>query len=147
MTYFGPVSAFAPSRINTGRGRHHPQRPKPCEQALDMIDALVLIERKLPSPDLEGDAKLEALKLRRHRRDTDSRLIATKLKLCAEQQTALPRSALAEAIGYLLGIYARTVAQFRRGRCRGDAGRHLGPAPLTSVSPGRAERRDGPEPA
>lgn len=76
--------------------------PEQCEQALDMIDALFLIERELPSPDLEGDAKPEALELRRRRRDDDSRPITVKLKKWAEAQTALPRSALAEALGYLL---------------------------------------------
>ncbi len=84
--------------------------PEPCEQALDMIDALFLIERELPSPDLEGDAKPQALELRRHRRNTDSRPIAAKLKTWAEQQTALPRSALAEAIGYLLGNWSGLTA-------------------------------------
>ena len=62
-------------------------------------------------PDLEGDAKPEALELRRHRRDVNSRPIAVELKKWALTQTALPRSALAEALGYLLGNWdALTVA-------------------------------------
>lgn len=76
--------------------------PEPCKDALDMIDALFLIERELPSPDLEGDAKIEALEIRSQRRDKDSRPITKALKEWAEKQTALPRSALAEALGYLL---------------------------------------------
>ena len=77
--------------------------PEPARQAIDMIDALFLLERELPSPNLDGDAKLVALELRRQRRDTESRAITERLRQWAEQQTALPRSALAEAIGYLLG--------------------------------------------
>ena len=77
--------------------------PALCKQALDLIDPIFLLERELPSPDLEGDAKLEALELRRQRRDRDSRPLTVALKAWAEQQTALPRSALAEALGYLLG--------------------------------------------
>lgn len=77
--------------------------PEQAGQALDFIDELFLIERELPSPDLDGDAKVLALELRRRRRDDDSRPIVQKLRQWAEQQTALPRSALAEAIGYLLG--------------------------------------------
>lgn len=65
-----------------------------------MLDALFLIERELPSPDLEGDAKLEALELRREHRDKRSRPITVELKKWALAQTALPRSALAEALGY-----------------------------------------------
>ncbi len=77
--------------------------PEPARQAIEMIDALFLLERELPSPDLDGDAKLVALELRRQRRDDESRAITERLRQWAEQQTALPRSALAEAIGYLLG--------------------------------------------
>ena len=76
--------------------------PALCKQALDLIDPLFLLERELPSPDLEGDAKLLALELRRKRRDLESRPLAAALKTWAEQQTALPRTALAEALGYLL---------------------------------------------
>lgn len=77
--------------------------PEQCKQALDMIDALFLLERELPSPDLEGDAKFEAIDIRYLRRNEESRPITEALKKWATQQTALPRSALAEAIGYLLG--------------------------------------------
>ena len=77
--------------------------PQAAREAIDMIDALFLIERELPSADLDGDAKIVALELRRHRRDTESRAITERLRHWSEQQTALPRSALAEAIGYLLG--------------------------------------------
>ena len=77
--------------------------PEQARQAIDMIDALFLLERELPSADLDGEAKLLALELRRQRRDTESRAIVERLRLWAEQQKALPRSALAEAIGYLLG--------------------------------------------
>ena len=77
--------------------------PEQARQAIDMIDALFLLERELPSADLDGEAKLLALELRRQRRDTESRVIVERLRLWAEQQKALPRSALAEAIGYLLG--------------------------------------------
>ena len=73
-----------------------------CKQALDLLDPIFLLERELPSPDLEGDAKLLALELRRKRRDLESRPLAAALKTWAEQQTALPRTALAEALGYLL---------------------------------------------
>ena len=63
-----------------------------------------LIERELPDPDgLAGEAKAIALELRRQRRAVESRLFIEQLKAWAEQQTALPRSALAEALGYLLG--------------------------------------------
>lgn len=65
--------------------------------------ALFLLERELPSADLDGDAKLAALEIRRQRRDTEARAITDRLRQWAEQQKALPRSALAEAIGYLLG--------------------------------------------
>ncbi len=78
--------------------------PTQCKQALDLIDALFLIERALPSPHgLSGEAKVAALELRRLRRDQESRPLTLALKQWAEQQTALPRSALAEALGYLLG--------------------------------------------
>ena len=78
--------------------------PTQCKQALDLIDALFLIERALPSPHgLSGEAKVAALELRRLRRDQESRPLTLTLKQWAEQQTALPRSALAEALGYLLG--------------------------------------------
>lgn len=77
--------------------------PALCKQALDLIDPIFLLERELPSPDLDGDAKLEALELRRKRRDSESRPLTVALKAWAEQQTALPRTALAEALGYLLG--------------------------------------------
>lgn len=46
--------------------------------------------------------KLLALELRRKRRDLESRPLAGALKTWTEQQTALPRTALAEALGYLL---------------------------------------------
>ncbi len=69
-----------------------------------MIDALFLIERELTDPDgLAGEAKALALELRRQRRAVESRPLTEQLKAWAEQQTALPRSALAEALGYLLG--------------------------------------------
>lgn len=84
--------------------------PEQCEAALDMIDALFLIERELPSPDLEGDAKVEALELRRQHRDKRSRPITVELKKWAEGQIALPRSALAEALGYLLNHWTALTA-------------------------------------
>ena len=68
-----------------------------------MIDALFLLERELPSANLDGDAKLVALEIRQQRRDTEARAITDRLRQWAEQQKALPRSALADAIGYLLG--------------------------------------------
>ncbi len=77
--------------------------PALCKQALDLIDPIFLIERELPSPDLEGDAKAEAIELRRKRRDLESRPLVAALKTWALQQTALPRSTLADALAYLLG--------------------------------------------
>jgi transposase len=77
--------------------------PALCKQALDLIDPIFLLERELPSPDLEGDEKIEALEIRRLRRDRESRPLTVALKTWAEQQTALPRTALAGALGYLLG--------------------------------------------
>ena len=59
---------------------------------------------------LEGEAKAAALELRRVRRDSESRLLTTKLKAWAEDQRALPRSALAEALGYLLGHWKTLTA-------------------------------------
>jgi transposase len=78
--------------------------PEQAKQALEMIDALFLIEREVPDPDgLAGEAKALAFEVRRQRREAQSRPITEQLKAWAEQQIALPRSALAEAIGYLLG--------------------------------------------
>ena len=78
---------------------------------LEMIDALFLIEREVTDPDgLAGEAKALALELRRQRRETESRPLTEKLKAWAEQQTALPRSALAEALGYLLGNWSGLTA-------------------------------------
>jgi transposase len=84
--------------------------PEQCQQALDMIDALFLIERELPSPDLEGDAKFEAIDIRYQRRNEKSRPITVALKKWAMEQTALPRSALAEAIGYMLNNWTGLTA-------------------------------------
>jgi len=77
--------------------------PALCKQALDLIDPIFLLERELPSPDLDGDAKVEALELRRQRRDRESRPLTVALKTWAQKQTALPRSSLAAALAYLLG--------------------------------------------
>ena len=85
--------------------------PDACKAALDLIDPIFLIERELPSPHgLEGEAKAAALELRRVRRDGESRLLTTKLKTWAEAQRALPRSTLAEALGYLLGHWKTLTA-------------------------------------
>ena len=85
--------------------------PDQAKQALEMIDALFLIEREVPDPDgLAGEAKALAFELRRQRREAQSRPLTEQLKAWAEQQTALPRSALAEAIGYLLGNWTGLTA-------------------------------------
>lgn len=82
----------------------HDSYPEQCRQALDMIDTLFLIERELPSPfGLEGDTLTAALELRTARRERESRPIAEALHQWALQQTALPRSALADALEYMLG--------------------------------------------
>ncbi|MBK7830753.1 transposase [Nannocystis sp.] len=83
--------------------------PDACGAALDLIDPIFLIERELPSPHgLEGEAaRCGASSAWRVRRDGESRLLATKFQDLGRGPAALPRSTLAEALGYLRGTGRR----------------------------------------
>lgn len=81
----------------------HVAYPDECDEVLDLIDELFLIERKLPNPvRLEGQAKLDALAQRSEVRDSESRAIIDRIAKWADKQVALPQSSLAKATRYML---------------------------------------------
>lgn len=77
-------------------------RPALCKQALDLIDPIFLLERELPSPDLEGDAELLALELRCQRRDLKDPSRSPRRSTSGPSSRRPSSTALAEALGYLL---------------------------------------------
>ena len=82
-----------------------PAYPTECDVALDWLDQLFLIERRVPDPDrLEGADRDSALALRHELRQRESRPIVDSLFGWAKQQVSIPTSGLDNAIGYLLGI-------------------------------------------
>lgn len=81
----------------------HAAYPDECDEVLDFIDELFLIERDTPDPNrLEGQAKLDALAQRKELRDTKSRAVTDQILEWANKQGALPKSGLAKAIRYML---------------------------------------------
>lgn len=81
----------------------HHAYPDECDQALDLLEKLFLIERSVPAPDgLEGEAKVSAFTQRAEVRQSKSRPILDDLKRWAKEQSALPESSLRKAIQYML---------------------------------------------
>lgn len=83
-----------------------PNYPQACGEALAMIGELFAIERSLRAPDeLEGDAKMEAVRERKRVRSEESQPIIEKLKKWALEQHGLPKSGLRKATDYLLAYW------------------------------------------
>ena len=81
----------------------HAAYPDECDEVLDLIDELFLIERSAPPPErLDGQAKLDALAKCAELRDARSRAITDQILEWAQKQVALPQSSLAKATRYML---------------------------------------------
>ncbi len=81
----------------------HVAYPDECDEILDLIDELFLIERDLQDPArLEGQPKLDALAQRSEVRASKSRAIIDQILKWANKQVALPQSSLAKATRYML---------------------------------------------
>jgi transposase len=74
-----------------------------CEEVLDLIGELFLIERELPVWEAIDDAQMRAQQLAHIRevRDQKSRPIMEKIRTWANAQRALPESKLGDALTYL----------------------------------------------
>jgi transposase len=82
--------------------RFYPQ----CKEVLDLIGDLYAVERSVPDPDrLNGDARQDALALRKKVRDAESRPLVEKIDQWARRQSALPESKLRKAIAYMMGLW------------------------------------------
>lgn len=81
----------------------HSAYPDECDEILDLIDELFLVERLVPTPQrLEGQAKLDALTKRAELRALRSRALTAQMLQWARRQVALPQSSLAKATRYML---------------------------------------------
>jgi len=82
--------------------RFYPQ----CSDVIDLIGGLFAVEASVADPDrLAGDARVEALALRKKVRNEQSRPLVDKIETWARNQRALPQSKLRKAIEYMLGLW------------------------------------------
>lgn len=81
----------------------HAAYPDECDEALDLIDELFLIERCVPDPArLDGQAKLDAVTQRAELRASKSQAVIDQIRKWTKEQVALPQSSFAKALGYLI---------------------------------------------
>lgn len=77
--------------------------PKQAREAVDMLRELFMLERQVPWVSTEAWEEYEAaLRARAHVRETKSKPLVDAFVQWCKAQTALPRSKLAKAIGYVL---------------------------------------------
>lgn len=84
--------------------------PEECEEILDMIREMYMVERECPNPwTLPESERVEAFALRARLRDEKTRPITTRIKKWAKKQTALPESDFRKAVEYMLGHWNKLV--------------------------------------
>src|SRR5690606_19308757 len=80
--------------------------PEPCDQAIEMIGELFLIERELPKLRArEGSELTQALEIRKSVRSAKSAPVVERLRKWALEQRGLPNGGLRKAIDYMLKLW------------------------------------------